>query len=275
MTIVRGVSSLTDPRSTAPCAAPTSRIRDVYFDVRGLPLPHADQVRRRRARPRHDPERDDGRSRRAAGKTRDGLRVDAAGQRVGVAVARLTYDQTLAGDEVRRRRGSPGRTACAGITGHPIDITHELEPRVLRAGDDFAAMHQLARADAEARDAGRRRPRSTPPCTTPTARLHGLNCYQHLRPASSSTHDLGHYLGDEFAGDTLDRLRHDRAEAADAAVPPRRGARPAHAGGRDEAGRRRAARTPRRVDRARRPDAPEDQAQRRRPRRGTWTASSA
>ena len=56
--------------------------------------------------------------------------------------------------------------------------------------------------------------------------MHGLNCYHTYGP-EFMTHDLGHYLGAEFAGEWLSTVRAAAAEAADAAVSPGRRSRPA------------------------------------------------
>ncbi|MGL4554609.1 MAG: enolase C-terminal domain-like protein [Gemmataceae bacterium] len=83
--------------------------------------------------------------------------------------------------------------------GHPIDLTHALEPEYLRAaGRRSAAL-----------------PEPIPPlCTLVVGspfdaalhdafgKAHGLNCW-HTYGRDFMSHDLGHYLGGEFAGDDL------------------------------------------------------------------------
>ena len=109
----------------------------------------------------------------------------------------LTYDQTLAAMRFVASRVAEDYRAC-GLTGHPIDITHRLEPELLHAGNDYTALHQLAEPvpklavlvvasafDAALHDA--------------YGRLHGLNCYRCYGPEFLA-HDLGHYLGAEFDG---------------------------------------------------------------------------
>ncbi len=112
----------------------------------------------------------------------------------------LTYAQTLAAMKALTER-------IAGITvqhkdhGHPIDLTHALEPAYLNAATEVTA----------ALGVGEPIP---PLCTLVAAspfdaalhdgfgKVHGLNCYHTYGPEFMS-HDLGHYLGDDFRGDTL------------------------------------------------------------------------
>jgi L-alanine-DL-glutamate epimerase-like enolase superfamily enzyme len=112
---------------------------------------------------------------------------------------RLTYDDTLtamkaaAGVAAELYRRAP-------LTTHPIDITHGVEPSMLQwaAGEQslgepvpvLAALVAASPFDAALHDA--------------YGKAHGLNCYQTYGPEFVA-HDLGHYLGDEFAGDRLDR----------------------------------------------------------------------
>jgi L-alanine-DL-glutamate epimerase-like enolase superfamily enzyme len=110
----------------------------------------------------------------------------------------LTYDQTLqamqefAGD-------TAGLYAGHKDAGHPIDITHALEPDLLRStpggglAEPMPALAKLVVAsafDAALHDA--------------YGKLHGLNCYKTYGP-EFVRHDLGHYLGKEFAGEQLHR----------------------------------------------------------------------
>ncbi|MBN9118009.1 MAG: mandelate racemase/muconate lactonizing enzyme family protein [Planctomycetes bacterium] len=109
----------------------------------------------------------------------------------------LTYDQTLAAMRFIASRVAQEYRAC-GLTGHPIDISHGLEPELLHAGNDCTAVQQLAEPvprlavlvvasafDAALHDA--------------YGRLHGLNCYRTYGPEFLE-HDLGDYLGAEFDG---------------------------------------------------------------------------
>ena len=175
----------------------------------------------------------------------------------------LTYDQTLAGMKyIAGRIAGPYRMSR---TLRPPDRHHRrTRTAILPPGQRLRADEPPRPAGPQARDARGRLGlrRGAPRRLRQAARAQLL---PDLRPASSSTTTSAHYLGEEFAGERLHEYITDRAQAADAALSPRRRARPAHARRRDEARRRRPARTPRRVDRARRPHAPEDQAQRRRP----------
>lgn len=90
-------------------------------------------------------------------------------------------------------------TAGHGEPGHPIDLTHALEPEYHRAAAALSA-------DL---------PEPIPPlCTLVVGspfdaalhdafgKVHGVNCYHTYGPDFLS-HDLGHYLGAEFAGEQL------------------------------------------------------------------------
>jgi L-alanine-DL-glutamate epimerase-like enolase superfamily enzyme len=114
----------------------------------------------------------------------------------------LTYDQTLAGMKYVAGRLS-ALYRMSGLTGHPVDITDEMEPRVFAAGDDYARaahlpepMPRLASLvvasafDAALHDA--------------YGKLHGRSCYR-TYGRDFLHNDLGHYLGEEFAGEWLDR----------------------------------------------------------------------
>jgi L-alanine-DL-glutamate epimerase-like enolase superfamily enzyme len=115
---------------------------------------------------------------------------------------RLGYDQTLAAMRAVAERVALLTADCTEI-GHPIDLNHALEPEYLRAGD------------AVTRDLGL--PEPVPALATLVAaspfdaavhdafgKAHGLNCYHTYGP-DLLEHDLGHYLGDEFRGERLDR----------------------------------------------------------------------
>lgn len=109
----------------------------------------------------------------------------------------LTYDQTLGAMRFIASRVAEDYRAC-GLTGHPIDITHRLEPELLHAANDFTALRQLPEPvpklavlvvasafDAALHDA--------------YGRLHELSCYRTYGPEFLE-HDLGDYLGAEFDG---------------------------------------------------------------------------
>jgi L-alanine-DL-glutamate epimerase-like enolase superfamily enzyme len=107
----------------------------------------------------------------------------------------LTYDQTLAAMRFLASRIAEDYRTC-GVTGHPIDITHKLEPEFFLAGNDFTALNRLPEPvpklaalvvaspfDAALHDA--------------FGKVHELSCYRTYTPEFLE-HDLGHYLGSEF-----------------------------------------------------------------------------
>ena len=107
------------------------------------------------------------------------------------------YDTTLGGMQYVASRLAGEYRTC-NLSGHPIDITHTLEPRLFTAGEDFIRLHRM--------------PEPMPPLATLVVasafdaalhdafgKLHGLNCYRTYGPEFLA-HDLGHYLGSEFAG---------------------------------------------------------------------------
>lgn len=109
----------------------------------------------------------------------------------------LTYDQTLGAMRFLASRVAEGYKLC-GLSGHPIDITHRLEPELLLAGADFTALHRLSDPvpklavlvvasafDAALHDA--------------YGKLHGLNCFR-TYTREFLPEDLSHYLDAEFAG---------------------------------------------------------------------------
>ncbi len=113
-----------------------------------------------------------------------------------------SYDHTLGAMKyVAHRIGS--EVYRQADFGHPVDITHEGEPRFFPIAGDFVRLHGI--------------PESMPTLATLVAaspfdaalhdafgKAHGLNCYRTYGP-DFLPHDLGHYLGSEFAGETLDR----------------------------------------------------------------------
>jgi len=114
---------------------------------------------------------------------------------------RLTYEATLGAMKALAER-------TAQITreykecGHPIDLTWELEPAYLKAASEVSQQLELAEPIPAL-------------CTLVTAspfdaalhdafgKVHGLNCYHTYGP-DFMTHDLGHYLGAQFKGESLD-----------------------------------------------------------------------
>lgn len=109
----------------------------------------------------------------------------------------LTYDQTLGAMRFLASRIAEDYRTC-GLSGHPIDITHKLEPEFFLAGNDFTALHRWTEPvpklavlvvaspfDAALHDA--------------FGRLNELNCYHTYGPEFLEN-DLGDYLGAEFDG---------------------------------------------------------------------------
>jgi L-alanine-DL-glutamate epimerase-like enolase superfamily enzyme len=114
----------------------------------------------------------------------------------------LGYDGTLAAMKTLAERLA-AITGAYRESGHPIDLTWALEPAYLKAADEVSRQLGLAEPipplctlvvgsafDAALHDA--------------FGKAHGLNCYATYGP-DFVTHDLGHYLGAEFRGETLDR----------------------------------------------------------------------
>lgn len=114
----------------------------------------------------------------------------------------LSYDQTLAAMKALIERIA-GITAEFKQAGHPIDLTWALEPTYHQAAEEVSKGLALAEPipilctmvaasafDAALHDA--------------FGKLHGLNCYHTYGPEFVS-HDIGHYLGQDFRGEYLDR----------------------------------------------------------------------
>jgi L-alanine-DL-glutamate epimerase-like enolase superfamily enzyme len=111
----------------------------------------------------------------------------------------LKYDETLAGMKYLASRIS--NTYPSGGSGHPIQITHRLEPEFFPAADDLVTMHGItekfpplaALVVASAFDAA---------LHDAYGKAFGLNCYHTYSPPFFDD-DLGDYLGDEFRGEKL------------------------------------------------------------------------
>jgi L-alanine-DL-glutamate epimerase-like enolase superfamily enzyme len=115
---------------------------------------------------------------------------------------KLGYVNTLGA--MKELAGSIARiTAASTETGHPIDLTHALEPEYVKAAaavttrlnleESIPVLATLVTAspfDAALHDA--------------FGKAHGVNCYHTYGPEFLE-HDLGHYLGADFRGETLDR----------------------------------------------------------------------
>jgi L-alanine-DL-glutamate epimerase-like enolase superfamily enzyme len=110
------------------------------------------------------------------------------------------YADTLAAMKALAGRVRDLTAACAEV-GHPIDLTHALEPEYHRAAGEVTQALNLAEP-------------IPPLCTLVVAsafdaalhdafgKAHGLNCYHTYGPEFLA-HDLGHYLGPEFRGERL------------------------------------------------------------------------
>src|SRR5207302_5887908 len=98
--------------------------------------------------------------------------------------------------------------------GHPIDLTCALEPAYHRAAEEVTQSRGLAEPIPHL---------CTLVCASPFdaalhdafGKVHGLNCY-HTYVRDFMTHDVGHYLGADFAGESLDR---DVSKAPKAKLP--------------------------------------------------------
>ena len=114
----------------------------------------------------------------------------------------LGYDATLSAMKTLAGRVARITEGCTEA-GHPIDLTWTLEPEYHRAAQEVSRELRL--------------PEPIPPLgTLVTAspfdaalhdafgKAHGLNCYHTYGPDFMS-HDLGHYLGEEFRGLPLER----------------------------------------------------------------------
>jgi L-alanine-DL-glutamate epimerase-like enolase superfamily enzyme len=114
----------------------------------------------------------------------------------------LSYDQTL--DAMKAVTGRiRDLTAAHRDYGHPIDLAWALEPQYVAAGNELSKSRGLAEPipklctitaaspfDAALHDA--------------FGKLHGRSSYATYGP-DFMTHDLGHYLGAEFKGESLTR----------------------------------------------------------------------
>jgi L-alanine-DL-glutamate epimerase-like enolase superfamily enzyme len=114
----------------------------------------------------------------------------------------LSYDTTLAAMKGLAQRIAK-LLADYKEAGHPIDLAYALEPAYLQAAAEVRARLKLAEPIPHL-------------CTLVTAspfdaavhdafgKVHGVSAYHTYGPDLMS-HDLGHYLGSEFAGDRLDQ----------------------------------------------------------------------
>jgi L-alanine-DL-glutamate epimerase-like enolase superfamily enzyme len=142
------------------------------------------------------------RVRTAAGQAATGFGSMPLGNVWSFPSRKLTYDQTLGAMKALTDRVR-GIYAGCHEPGHPMDLTWALEGECFRAAEQVTREQQLTEPI----------PRL---CTLVTAspfdaalhdafgKAHGRNCYHTYGP-DFLAHDLGHYLGAEFRGETLDR----------------------------------------------------------------------
>ncbi len=138
----------------------------------------------------------------ASGKTARGFGSMPLGNVWSFPSRVLGYDATLAAMKALVERIGRIVGACTE-TGHPIDLALALEPEHHKAAADVTRELRLAEA-------------IPPLCTLVAAsafdaavhdaygKAHGLNCYHTYGP-DFLAHDLGRYLGPEFAGERLNQ----------------------------------------------------------------------
>jgi L-alanine-DL-glutamate epimerase-like enolase superfamily enzyme len=115
----------------------------------------------------------------------------------------LPYDTTLGAMKSLTERIAALTAGCKE-TGHPIDLTWALEPEYVKAAAEVSQRLALAEPVPVL---------CTLVCASPFdaalhdafGKVHGLNCYHTYGP-DFLEHDLGHYLGADFQGQTLDRF---------------------------------------------------------------------
>jgi L-alanine-DL-glutamate epimerase-like enolase superfamily enzyme len=148
----------------------------------------------------------------AAGKQSVGFGSMPLGNVWAWPTRKLTYDQTLTAMKMLAERLAVITSQCVEA-GHPIDLTCDiLEPQYRQAAEQVEGILELPERipilatlvvgspfDAALHDA--------------FGKLHGLNCYHTYGP-DFLRHDLGHFLGPQFAGERLDKnvLREPRAK---------------------------------------------------------------
>src|SRR5262249_19732979 len=114
----------------------------------------------------------------------------------------LGYEDTLAAMKALAERIGTITADCAE-TGHPIHLNHALEPAYRQAADDVSRDLKLAEPIPWLAALGTAS-RFAAAIHGAFGKVHGRNCYHPYGP-DFLTHDLGHYLGTEFKGETLDQ----------------------------------------------------------------------
>jgi L-alanine-DL-glutamate epimerase-like enolase superfamily enzyme len=140
--------------------------------------------------------------RNAAGKTARGFGSMPLGNTWSFPSRRLSYQDTLDAMKALVGRITGLYNACAEA-GHPIDLATTLEPECVKAAAEVTTQCHLAEPIPRL---------CTLVCASPFdaaihdayGKAHGVSAYQTCGP-NFLPHDLGHYLGPRFAGETLDR----------------------------------------------------------------------
>ena len=138
----------------------------------------------------------------AAGKTARGFGSMPMGNVWSYPSKKLAYDQTLAVMKGVVESIANIARSCREW-GHPIDLTWDLEPDYMAAAVTVAEQcrpsepipHLCTMVCASSFDAA---------LHDAFGKVHGLNCYHTYGP-DFMNHDVGHYLGDAFKGESLDR----------------------------------------------------------------------
>ena len=140
-----------------------------------------------------------------AGKTARGFGSMPLGNVWSFPSKTLTYDQTLAAMKAVVERVAAILRGCKDA-GHPIDLTWALEHEYVKAACGVAVGDGVATPQAAIPVL------CTLVCASPFdaalhdafGKAHGLNCYHTYGPEFMN-YDLGHFLGDAFRGEALDR----------------------------------------------------------------------
>ncbi len=137
-----------------------------------------------------------------AGKTARGFGSMPLGNVWSFPSKTLSYQQTLDAMKGVVDQVAKITRACTD-TGHPIDLTWALEHEYARAAKAVGVECKLAEPIPHL---------CTLVCASPFdaalhdafGKVHGLNCYHTYGP-DFMNHDVGHYLGADFKGESLDR----------------------------------------------------------------------